>query len=52
MSPGSVETVTGEGVDTNCCAAAVKRQLELGADRVILHGASPAELEPILTELR
>ncbi|NQY56336.1 MAG: TIGR03857 family LLM class F420-dependent oxidoreductase [Ilumatobacteraceae bacterium] len=34
------------------CAAAVKRQLELGADRVILHGASPAELEPILTELR
>ena len=30
------------------CAAAVRRQLELGADRVILHGASPTDLAPIV----
>lgn len=30
------------------CAAAVARQLELGADGVILHGASPSELRPII----
>ncbi|MEM8746250.1 MAG: TIGR03857 family LLM class F420-dependent oxidoreductase [Actinomycetota bacterium] len=30
------------------CARAVRGQLDLGADRVILHGASPAELEPIV----
>lgn len=30
------------------CAAAVQRQFDLGADRVILHGASPSELEPIV----
>ncbi|MCW3039180.1 MAG: putative oxidoreductase, partial [Solirubrobacterales bacterium] len=30
------------------CAAAVRGQLELGADAVILHGASPADLEPIV----
>lgn len=30
-------------------AAAVARQLELGADGVILHGAAPAELAPIIT---
>ncbi len=30
------------------CAAAVRRQLDLGADAVILHGASPAELAPII----
>jgi probable F420-dependent oxidoreductase len=30
------------------CAAAVKRQLELGADAVIMHGASPTELAPIV----
>lgn len=34
------------------CAATVKRQLELGADGVILHGASPCELEPILPAYR
>jgi alkanesulfonate monooxygenase SsuD/methylene tetrahydromethanopterin reductase-like flavin-dependent oxidoreductase (luciferase family) len=28
------------------CAAAVARQLELGADGVILHGAAPTELAP------
>jgi probable F420-dependent oxidoreductase len=31
------------------CAEAVQRQLDLGADGVILHGASPEELEPILS---
>jgi probable F420-dependent oxidoreductase len=30
------------------CVAAVKNQLALGCDAVILHGASPAELEPII----
>jgi probable F420-dependent oxidoreductase len=34
------------------CAAAVANQLELGADRVILHGASPAELAPIVEAYR
>ena len=30
------------------CASAVRRQIELGADAVIMHGASPAQLEPIV----
>ncbi len=30
------------------CAAAVRRQLDLGADGVIMHGANPAELAPIV----
>lgn len=30
------------------CATAVRRQMELGADAVIMHGASPTELEPII----
>jgi len=30
------------------CAAVVRRQLELGADGVILHGASPDELGPVV----
>jgi probable F420-dependent oxidoreductase len=30
------------------CAAALARQLQLGADAVIAHGASPAELAPIV----
>lgn len=30
------------------CAAAVRGQLELGADGVIMHGATPAELAPIV----
>jgi probable F420-dependent oxidoreductase len=34
------------------CAAAVRRQLELGADRVILHGAAPSELAPIVDAYR
>jgi probable F420-dependent oxidoreductase len=34
------------------CAREVSRQFELGADRVILHGATPAQLAPILAEYR
>ena len=30
------------------CAAEVLRQMELGADSVILHGAAPAELAPVV----
>jgi probable F420-dependent oxidoreductase len=30
------------------CAAKVQEQFDLGADGVILHGASPAELEPVV----
>jgi probable F420-dependent oxidoreductase len=32
------------------CVASVRRQFELGADGVILHGATPAELAPIVAE--
>ncbi len=34
------------------CTATVLRQFELGANGVILHGATPAELEPILPAYR
>ena len=30
------------------CVAAINHQLDLGCDGVILHGASPKELEPIV----
>lgn len=30
------------------CAAAVRHQLDLGADAVILHGATPTELRPVV----
>lgn len=30
------------------CAAAVQHQLDLGADGVILHGAAPKDLEPVI----
>ncbi len=33
------------------CAAQVRSQFDLGADGVILHGASPAELSPVLSAL-
>ncbi|HKC50518.1 MAG TPA: TIGR03857 family LLM class F420-dependent oxidoreductase, partial [Myxococcota bacterium] len=32
------------------CVAKVRAQFDLGCDGVILHGASPAELEPIVRE--
>ena len=34
------------------CVAAVRNQLALGCDGVIMHGASPAELAPIVDEYR
>ncbi len=34
------------------CSAAVRRQIELGADAVIMHGATPTELEPIVDAYR
>jgi hypothetical protein len=34
------------------CSAAILHQFELGADSVILHGATPAELAPILPAYR
>ena len=34
------------------CAAAIQGQLDLGCDGVILHGATPAELAPILSAYR
>jgi len=34
------------------CAVAVQRQLDLGADGVIMHGATPAELAPIIDAYR
>jgi probable F420-dependent oxidoreductase len=34
------------------CADAVRNQLAMGCDGVIMHGATPAELEPIVTAYR
>jgi probable F420-dependent oxidoreductase len=34
------------------CATAVKGQLDLGADAVIMHGATPAELAPVVAAFR
>ena len=34
------------------CVAAIRGQLDLGCDGVILHGATPHELDPILAEYR
>ena len=34
------------------CAAAVRRQLDLGCDAVIMHGATPAELTPVVDAYR
>lgn len=36
----------------DACATTVVRQLELGADGVILHGATPAELAPVVEAYR
>lgn len=36
----------------SACVAAIRHQLELGCDGVIMHGATPAELEPIVAEYR
>lgn len=40
---------TGSPTD---CVAAIRGQFDLGCDSVILHGASPTDLEPIVEEYR
>jgi probable F420-dependent oxidoreductase len=42
-------SATGSADD---CAGAIRRQLDLGCDGVILHGATPSELEPIVEAYR
>jgi len=42
-------SATGTPVE---CATAVRHQLELGCDAVILHGATPSELEPVVEAYR
>jgi alkanesulfonate monooxygenase SsuD/methylene tetrahydromethanopterin reductase-like flavin-dependent oxidoreductase (luciferase family) len=34
------------------CVATVRRQMDLGADAVILHGATPTELAPVVDAYR
>ncbi|MYA85976.1 MAG: TIGR03857 family LLM class F420-dependent oxidoreductase, partial [Acidimicrobiaceae bacterium] len=34
------------------CAQAVQHQLDLGCDAVIMHGATPQELEPVVATYR
>ena len=34
------------------CVAAVRNQFDLGCDGVIMHGATPTELAPIVAEYR
>ena len=34
------------------CAQAVQHQLDLGCDGVIMHGATPQELEPVVAAYR
>jgi probable F420-dependent oxidoreductase len=37
---------------TKQCVAAIKGQLDLGCDAVIMHGATPTELAPVIAEYR
>jgi probable F420-dependent oxidoreductase len=37
---------------SRACAAAVRNQVDLGADCVILHGSTPAELAPVIASYR
>ncbi len=34
------------------CVQSIRQQFDLGVDGVILHGATPDELEPIILEYR
>ncbi|NED67166.1 TIGR03857 family LLM class F420-dependent oxidoreductase, partial [Streptomyces sp. SID10244] len=34
------------------CAARIRQEFEYGADALIMHGATPAELEPVVTAYR
>ena len=47
LIPGEWLAPSAQGSPARC-AAAVRNQFALGCDGVILHGASPAELEPIV----
>jgi probable F420-dependent oxidoreductase len=38
--------------DADTCAARVRAQFDAGADSVIMHGATPAELEPVVAAYR
>lgn len=38
--------------DAKHCAYRARQQLDAGADRVILHGNAPADLDGVLTEFR
>lgn len=51
LLPGEWTAAAATGSPRQCTATII-RQFELGADSVILHGATPAELEPILTAYR
>jgi probable F420-dependent oxidoreductase len=42
-------SATGSPAD---CATAVEHQFDLGVDRVLLHGATPTELSPVVAEYR
>jgi 5,10-methylenetetrahydromethanopterin reductase len=48
LPPAWLEPSARGGAST--CAARVLRQFDLGVDGVIMHGATPTELEPVLDE--
>ncbi len=51
LIPGEWLAAAGLGTAQEC-AAAVLRQMDLGADSVIIHGAAPAELAPMVEAYR
>lgn len=51
LIPAEWLSAMGSGTPEQC-AAAVLRQFDLGADSVILHGAAPAELAPVVEAYR
>jgi len=48
LIPADWLTSSAQGTPAQCVAA-IERQFDLGCDGVILHGAAPADLEPIVT---
>lgn len=51
LIPGDWLAASATGTPEQC-AAAVRGQLDLGCDGVIMHGATPAELAPIVAAFR
>ncbi|MGB8859177.1 MAG: TIGR03857 family LLM class F420-dependent oxidoreductase [Ilumatobacteraceae bacterium] len=51
LIPGEWLAAAGSGSPA-ACAAAVLRQMDLGADSVIIHGATPTELAPFVDAYR